>query len=37
VTAQESQGLQALIDLTDMGFILAGMAKKNLCHNALSL
>jgi hypothetical protein len=30
-------GSKAVIDLTDMGFIAAGMAKENTRHNALSL
>jgi hypothetical protein len=30
-------GAQAVIDLTDMGFIFAGMAEENPRHNALSL
>jgi hypothetical protein len=29
-------GPQAVIDLTDLGFILAGMAEENPGHNALS-
>jgi hypothetical protein len=29
-------GPKAVIDLTDMGFIVAGMAKENPRHNALS-
>ena len=30
-------GFQSVIDLTDLGFILAGMAEENPCHNAPSL
>jgi hypothetical protein len=30
-------GPQAVIDLTDLGYILASMAEENPCHNTLSL
>jgi hypothetical protein len=30
-------GPKAVIDLTDMGFVVASMAKENPRHNALSL
>jgi hypothetical protein len=33
---EPSNGPKAVIDLTDMGFIIAGMAKENPRHNALS-